>query len=331
MKKLSNSRITVKDLARICGVSIGTVDRAINGRGGINPDTKKRILDAAEANGFVKNQTALSLSSGRSALIGVIITDLSNEFLTTILTAIESEASPRGFSTLIMMSKYDPERELECAARMRSMNIAGLIVFPVTLDPGYYLDMIRRGIPVVTIGNRADGIPFAGIDDFAAMKEGTGYVLSRGYRRLIYAAPLLQKTSQNIRAQLLRRDGFLAAVESFGSGAEADVEYHVVDSYDKYRRMLAELESGAGRDCSFDAGTALICPSDTYTADCLPLVRGRYGLMGFDRLPLIGRLIPELAGVAYPTAEIGKAAVGILLDRTDSILLPFKIVPGETI
>ena len=54
---MAQRKVTVKDLARICGVSIGTIDRAINDRGGINPGTKKKILEAARANGFVKNQT----------------------------------------------------------------------------------------------------------------------------------------------------------------------------------------------------------------------------------------------------------------------------------
>ncbi|MBE6611106.1 MAG: LacI family DNA-binding transcriptional regulator, partial [Ruminococcaceae bacterium] len=53
-----NKRITVKDLARICGVSIGTVDRALNGRARINPETKKKILDAAEEYGYIKNEFA---------------------------------------------------------------------------------------------------------------------------------------------------------------------------------------------------------------------------------------------------------------------------------
>lgn len=108
---MAQRKVTVKDLARICGVSIGTIDRAINDRGGINPGTKKKILEAARANGFVKNQTALSLSSGRPTLIGVIITALNNEFQTTMLTAIEEEARRRGFSTLIMLSGFDEETE----------------------------------------------------------------------------------------------------------------------------------------------------------------------------------------------------------------------------
>lgn len=314
------SRITVKDLARLCGVSIGTIDRAINDRGGINPETKKKILDAAAEYGFVKNQSAISLSLGKPNLIGVIMTNLKNEFVTTMMTAIESEASKRGYSTLIMLSNYSPERERECAERMRAMNLAGLIVFPVISEPDYYLNIMKTGVPVVTVANRVEGIPFIGIDDYEAMRQGTEFVLSRGYERLVYIAPMLEKLGrENLSAQVLRKNGFLDAVKS--------VEYTLIEDRPTYRELLDKLAAGAFRQ---GKRTALICPSDAYTIDCLPLIGKDIGIMGFDRLPTLGRLIPDLAGIAYPTADIGKAAVGALFGEKYG-LFPFELVPGETI
>lgn len=323
-----SSRITVKDLARLCKVSIGTVDRAINDRGGINPETRRKILETAEEYGFVKNQNAQSLSSGRSKLLGVIMTNLKNEFLTTLLSAIEAEAALCGYSAIIMLSNYSPERELECVERMRAMNIAGLIVFPVISDPSHYRRMIKLGTPVITVGNQIEGIPYVGIDDFDAMKRGTEFVLSRGYERLIYVSPLLEKSvTQNISAQLLRRDGFLEA-------AEGKAELRMIDCYDKYSELLSELKEA--RSDSEDKKTALICTSDAYTIACLPLVGKRLGIMGFDRLTTIGTLIPSLAGIVYPAAEIGKAAVRLMLkvDRDapmQKILFESEVFGGETV
>ena len=313
-------RITVKDLARLCGVSIGTIDRAINNRGGINPGTKKKILDTAAEYGFVKNQSAISLSLGKPNLIGVIMTDLKTEFVTTMMTAIESEASARGYSTLIMLSNYSPERERGCVERMRSMNLAGLIVFPVISEPDYYLNIMKTGVPVVTVANRVEGIPFIGIDDYEAMRQGTEFVLSRGYEKLIYTAPVLEKLGrENLTAQIMRRDGFLEAARGR--------EYTLIVDRPAYRELLNKLSSGS---LGHEKKTALICPSDAYTVDCLPLIGKDVGIMGFDRLTTIGRLIPDLAGIAYPTADIGKAAVGALFGEKYD-LFPFGLVAGETI
>ena len=314
---MSQRKVTVKDLARICGVSIGTIDRAINDRGGINPETKKKILDAARENGFVKNQTALSLSSGRPTLIGVITTVLNNEFQTTMLTAIEEEARHRGFSTLIMLSGFDEKTELAALGRMLSMNVAGVITFSVAHDTESYI-RLPETIPVVAVGNRIDDrIPFVGIDDRSAMRAGTEYVAGRGYDRLVYVAPLLEREgTQNMSAQTERRDGFLDAVR--GSG----VRYDIIDSYEKYGRLGSYI--GVER-------MAFVCSSDAYTVRCLPLRSENVGVMGFDRLGMIEALVPDISGVVYPTSEIGRSAVDALLDRGGDRILSYEIAGGGTV
>ena len=313
---MAQRKVTVKDLARICGVSIGTIDRAINNRGGINPGTKKKILDAARANGFVKNQTALSLSSGRPTLIGVIITALNNEFQTTMLTAIEEEARRRGFSTLIMLSGFDEETEFAALDRMLSMSVAGIITFSVARDAERYL-RLSEALPVVAVGNRIDGrIPFVGIDDRAAMRAGAEFVAGHGYDRLVYVAPLLEREgTQNMRAQTERRDGFLDAAREFGVG------YEIIDSYERY----GGLGSYIGDRMAF------VCSSDAYTVRCLPYRSESVGVMGFDRLGMMGSLVPDLSGVVYPTSEIGRSAVSVLLDGGNDIILPYEIVEGGTV
>ena len=317
---MSNSKITVKDLAQLCGVSIGTIDRAINNRGGINPETKQKILDAAAKYGYVKNQNARTLSSGSSNLIGVIIFNLKNEFPSALLTSIEAEASRRGYSTLIMLSNYSDKTERDCVTRMRSMNVAGIIAMSVVTDAEYYRSLIRGGTNIVAVGNRIGAdIPYVGIDDLAAMRASTEYVLSRGYERLVYVAPLLEKAAtQNIGAQSERYAGFIEAAEASG------VEYHVIDSYADYGQRISDFADGKCR-------TAYICPSDTYTVKCLPMLKRGCGVMGFDRLGLIGSLIPELSGIAYPTEDIGRLAVECLLEHGSGYILPYELIQGKTV
>ena len=151
---------------------------------------------------------------GSSNLIGVIIFNLKNEFPSALLTSIEAEASRRGYSTLIMLSNYSEKTERDCVTRMRSMNVAGIIAMSVVTDSGYYESLIHGGTRIVAVGNRIVGdIPYVGIDDRAAMRASTEYVLARGYERLVYVAPLLEKAAtQNIGAQSERFSGFLDAI-----------------------------------------------------------------------------------------------------------------------
>ena len=89
-------RITSLELAALCGVSQGTVDRALNNRPGISEKTRHRILQAAEENGYVKDMRASSLVSGKSGLLGLVLFDLRNEFFAQLATAAEARARELG-------------------------------------------------------------------------------------------------------------------------------------------------------------------------------------------------------------------------------------------
>jgi len=289
-------------------------------------------MKAAEECGFVKNQNALTLSSGKSRNIGVLIFNLKSEYFTSLLMAIEGEARSKGYATVIMMSNYNPETEMECVRRMLSMNVAGIIVFSVLSDGSFYADIAERGTPVVAVGNRIsapDGrtIPYVGIDDFSAMKASCEYVLSKGYRNLVYVAPLLQKKeTQNISAQTARMEGFLDAVN------HADgITYRIIADYGSYEALFASLSSEP-------EGTALICPSDAFTLRCLTECGvtarngSRIGIMGFDRFPMFNTILPKLSGVAYSTQNIGEQAARLLFEeKAEDAIIPFEIVSGETV
>lgn len=321
---MHKKNVTVKDLAKICGVSIGTVDRAINNRKGINEETKKRILQAADEYGFIKNQNALTLSSGHSNNIGVIIFNLKSEYFSTLITSIEEEARRNGYNLVIMMSNYDPETEIERAKSMVAMHVAGLIVFSVLQDKTFYSNIQKKGTPVIAVGNRiGDGIPFVGIDDMLAMRASCEYVLSQGYQRLLYIAPLLEKgKKQNISAQSLRYKGFLDVVRN-----TPNIVWKAVDTYTEYNEHLLDYIDPS-------VPTALICPSDSYTLHCLALFRERknIGIMGFDRFLTLEQLLPDLSGITYSSEAIGIAATqSILNSAQEDIIIPFKISRGETV
>lgn len=316
-----NKRITVKDLARICGVSIGTVDRALNGRGRINAETKEKILAAADEYGYIKNQFARTLSSGSSNLIGVIVLNLRNEYFPALLTGIDAEAHERGFSTLFMTSGYSTEEEKACVSRMLSMNVAGIIVCSVLTDPAYYEKIAASGTPVIAVSNRIGGsIPYSGIDDFTAMHDAARHIAANGWEHICYISPALSKTGQNISAQAERAAGFRDAMSGAG------ISYDIIDT----REALDSFEPPAGKR------TALLCSSDSYTTRCIVRFRdriehGELGLMGFDNIASLRALYPELATVSYDACRIGMEAVRLLSGGEDDAIIPFEIVTGSTV
>ena len=95
----------------------------------------------------------------------------------------------------------------------------------------------------------------------------------------------------------------------------------MIDSYERYGGLGSYI---GGR-------MAFVCSSDAYTVRCLPYRSESVGVMGFDRLGMMGSLVPDLSGVVYPTSEIGRSAVSVLLDGGNDIILPYEIVEGGTV
>ena len=315
----TKKRITVKDLARICGVSIGTVDRALNGRGRINPETREKVLSAAKEHGYIKNHLARTLSSGKSDIIGVIVPNLRSEYFSALLTGIGEAARERGLATIFMTSDYSADTERDCALRLLSLNPAGIIVCSVLIDSEFYRDIIKNGTPVAAVANRLEGIPHVGINDYAAAHAAARHIVSHGYGHIYYISPALSKQNQNISAQAERLRGFSDAA------AESNVMSTVISS-SKELEALSPL--GAQK-------TALMCSSDAYTIRCIVKFReliegGQLGLMGFDNLESLRVLVPGIATVSYNTHNIGVAAVRTLFDVSGE-LFPFTIIEGSTI
>ena len=88
---------TIKDIAKLCGVSEGTVDRAINDRAGINPETKKRIMEVVEQVNYKPDRIAQSLAKGKTRTLGLIFFDLNNDFIAALVDTIETIAKEKGY------------------------------------------------------------------------------------------------------------------------------------------------------------------------------------------------------------------------------------------
>lgn len=299
---MNRSRISTTKIAEICGVSQGTVDRALNDRKGISPKTKEKILNVAKEYGYRPNMHARSIAGGRSQLIGIVVFDLNNQYFSDILTNIEACCASKGYSTVVMFTNKDHKKEIECIHNLYHMAVDGIVLCPINAGEEYENFLLSLNIPVVTFGNKLNSIPHIGIDNASAMKETVEYVLNRGYKKLIYVKPRLQE--KNTFAQKERLDAFTAACDN------AKVRYVVTELPD------AEREMEKYTPCAF------VCPTDIYAIKLLS-VAGKYkaGIIGFDNIRLIDELDLKLDSVSYDMKSTAKAAVDHIVNG--------KPVPGS--
>ncbi len=290
---MKRQSISTTRLAEICGVSQGTVDRALNDRPGINPETKQKILAAAKAYGYRPNIHARSMAGGKSMLIGVVVFDLNNPFFPDVLNSITKYCTDRNYSTVVMVTDRDPEQEIQCIQNLYHMAVDGIVLYPVGAGESYERFLQSLEIPVVTIGNRLENIPYAGIDNYRAMADAVGYAIEQEYEHLVYVKPSLK--GSNTFAQ----DERLRAFEDHASAVSCGV---------------TDI-SGAEKALRLGKKNAWICPSDILAVRLLQKAREKgVGLLGFDNIRLIDSMGLMLDSVSYDIGLTAKQVVDYIID-----------------
>jgi LacI family transcriptional regulator len=323
---------TTKDLARVCGVSLGTIDRAFRNRPGIKEETRERILAAAREHGYKPNILARNLKNRRTNEIGLIVHDLENEFFAQLVNAVQEIAWQRNFFIQIAISRRDEKRERAALEHMAGRSVDGILLFPASSGPGFdqFLHSLDR--PIVTIANKVSSAwPFVGLSDRAVMRELTSALIAKGYERLVFVGPLRASEDRpNLYEIEERYAGFVEAVD-----ARPGIEGTLVAGRD-FLGELAAIDLRGKR-------SAILCCSDIFALEILEdfherglSVPGEVGLAGFDSINALRFIRPRLSTVEYPIQRMGEIAFSLLTSsRAEGESVPFielepRIIWGES-
>ena len=283
MKEL---KITTSQIAKICNVSQGTVDRALNGRPDIKAETRQKILDVARQYGYREYiSTPPDKIVGQ---IGVIIFNLDNEYFSELITEIEYALRKVGLGATVMMTHYDKKYEIECIRNLYNMGVKGIILCSVNSGTEFENYLKLFDIPIVTVGNRVSSLPYVGIDDFLAMKEMTEKVLNDKAKNIIYFSPALNYP--DAYAQRRRYEGFLSVI--------GKTKYSVVTDIGDIKER-------------YDDKTTIICSNDYYALKAY-FKGSNAKVVGFDNISVIDKYKIPIDSVGYSMAEIANAIVEII-------------------
>ncbi|WP_415327104.1 LacI family DNA-binding transcriptional regulator [Chryseobacterium sp. MMS23-Vi53] len=158
-------RASIKDIARIAGVSVATVSYVLNKKEGsrISDATKKKILEVAETINYTPNKIAKSLKMSKSKLIGLIVADISNDFYSNIARSIEDEAMKLGYTLLIGSSDETPEKFKKLTELFSEQQVDGMIVAPVVESDEAINKLIGEEYPIVTIDRYLKNVSLPGV------------------------------------------------------------------------------------------------------------------------------------------------------------------------
>ncbi|PLS01029.1 LacI family DNA-binding transcriptional regulator [Neobacillus cucumis] len=330
-------RVTIKDLAKYCGVSPGTVDRALNNRPGIKVKTKKNILEAARLLNYRPDLTARSLVKGRTMTLGIVLFDLYNRSFAQLLNAVELKARELGYHLYIALTDKDSENEKECLEYLVNHKVDGIILFTVNQGKEFEEYLHSFSTPIITIFNfLSDHWEYVGIQERKSMRDAADFIIKRGYKKFIYICPPLKYLGKsNIYTQEERLKGFLEGLSMNGI-----VEPPLIINHNNYLEQLKELVFNKAEK------TAIVCSCDLYALEVMNYLKDKglkvpeeVGLMGYDNIDVLKYVNPKLTTVEYPVESIGFKAVESLVHKIEhghfltekSKTLDYKIVVGESI
>jgi DNA-binding LacI/PurR family transcriptional regulator len=321
-----NAMANMLQIARMAGVSLGTVSNVLNNTAKVRESTRKRVLDAVQAAGYQPSQLARGLRRDKTNMIGMIIPDITNPFFPAVVRGAEDVAFSNGYRLILCNTDNDHSKELIHLDELRTYLPAGLIVIPSDFsDLTAQAESYRQaGAGVVCI----DRLPknWSGDSVTANNEEGaynaTRYLLQMGHTNLAAITGPLHLT--NARERL---SGFKRAIRE--AKVQVTPAYIQETSFDKSgghskAQVLLRL---------IPRPTAIFAANDMIALGALLAIREAglrcpedVSLMGFDDLDLAETTNPALSSVSQSGYQLGTTAARILLDRLEGDTSPAKHV-----
>jgi LacI family transcriptional regulator len=181
-------RITIKDIARLLGINVSTVSRALSNHPDVNAETRVRVQEVAESMGYIPNTLAVNLRRKHSGLIALLISEINMFFVPSVIRAIEEEMRRNGYQLIILQSKDMVEQEIENLRICRQLAVEGILVSLAanTLTNDHFAPLLEDGIPIVFFDKVPSG-PFntVSINDEKIARQAVKHLIEHGHRRIL--------------------------------------------------------------------------------------------------------------------------------------------------
>jgi DNA-binding LacI/PurR family transcriptional regulator len=325
---------SIKDIARLAGVSHCTVSRALHHSPLINAKTAERIREIARRSGYVPNAVARSLVSRSTRTVGVVVTTIADPFIGEVVEGIESTANANGYSVILANSQADPELEIKVVDSFSQRRVDGILVTASRVGALHSKHLAGTNVPIVLINNQGRnnrGGDFAysvGIDNVAASREIMTHLIKLGHRRIAYIGDRMGYHSDTERLS-----GYRAMLKAVRVKLDSDLVIRG-DGRPEQGAEATELLLRLP-----DPPSAIFCYNDMTALGALRAaaahgLRVPYDLSiaGFDDLFVASYSSPPLTTIRQPKQEMGRQAMSILLqllageDPESRILLPGELV-----
>ncbi|WP_417307468.1 LacI family DNA-binding transcriptional regulator [Devosia sp.] len=327
---------TIRDVARLAEVSIGTASKALNASGRLREETREKVQRVAREIGYRPNDMAQSLHRTRSMTVGIISTDSFGRFTLPIFQALEEQFADQGIAVFMCNATDDPEREQQHLDQLLGKRIDGMVVTARRADKRPPIVGLPPHIPVVYVFSQADDPDALSLlpDDEGGARLATEHLLAQGRRRIAHIAG-----PERFEAVNLRHRGYLSALAA--AGVTPDPAHYLTGSWAESwgRDAVAQLFDG-----SATPPDGLFCDNDQIGRGTLDALRERgisvpeqVAVVGFDNWEVMAAAArPPLSSIDMNLSALGREAGERLLAMIDGeqdrgvLRLPCTLVVRES-
>jgi LacI family transcriptional regulator len=307
---------TQKEVARLAGVSSGTVSNVITGGAEVSERVRKRVLDAIRELDYRPNLIARSLKTKRTYTLGIVVPDITIPFFPKVIRGAEAAARKRGYFLIVLDSEGNHEREKDMLALLWAQHVEGILLIAADghrwSAPSFA--SITAGVPVVCLDRVPDGIDADSVcvDDQKAAEMGISHLLELGHRDIALITGPLSLRNEQERLKGSRR----ALAEAGVTLANSRIWECGFDQREVNRVCQTELLRPKGRPSAAfctNGATGLAALRSIYSSG-LSVPRD-LAFVTFDEVMSEEFFQPAITSLVQPTAELGATAVDVLVKR----------------
>lgn len=308
--------VSVREVAALAGVSLGTVSNVLNRPDKVAPGTVERVQSAIATLGFVRNDSARQLRAGRSSTVGLIVLDGGNPFFTDVARGAEDAAMDNGLAVLIGNSDESTDRERTYVDLFEERRVAGLLISPAGDDLSRLARLRDQGTAVVLVDRRADDEHFASVsvDDVAGGRIAVEHLAAIGRTHIAFVGGPF-----GIRQVADRHAGALAAAQAVGIRLEAlpTTSLSVLEG----RRIGEAIQArpAADRpDAVFAANDLLaVGLEQAFIMRGTIAVPEQIAIVGYDDIAFAESAVVPLTSVRQPAQDLGRRAIELLTKQVE--------------
>ncbi len=333
--------VSMKDIAKQCGVSVATVSKAMNNHSDIGEETKKHIREVAKEMGYFPNSSARALKTNRTYNLGVLFVDeaqsgLTHDYFANVLDSFKVTAEKKGYDiTFINCNKE--HQQMSYLEHSRYRGVDGVVIACVDFYDDEIQELIRSDIPVVTIDHSFDDKTSVISDNVKGIHDLIAYIYNMGHRKIAYIHGADSTVTQN------RLGSFYRTLDELGVNVPdeyvKDGVYRDPVSAAKLTKELLELPAEKRPTC-------ILYPDDFACIGGINAIKEKgmtipddISVAGYDGINIARVLEPKITTLQQDTRTLGKKAAERLINAVEKpktalierIVVEGKVLPGDSV